>query len=206
MKKLFFFFYIISQVAAGQAVELKPNFDFSGTTLKIQNNFNQPGFLHSANFVGGPSIGTIIKPDGAYLQTFSNHPLKLAVNDNNTESMRVTTQGNVVLNNGVQMYVNTIVQLKITGFTDGYDQINNVTNDGLPNETRIAHGLTAGSIISIKIIVNANTGFSVGEEYTYNLAYRVGLSFDNTYIHVWNYATSTLIRSKPFKILITYKN
>jgi hypothetical protein len=206
MKKLLFLFYIISQVASAQSVELKPNTDFSGRQIKITNGFNQPGFIHITNIAGGPVIGTIIKQDGAYLQTFTNHALKFAVNNNTNESMVITTQGNVVLNNGGQFYVKTLKQKKITGLTDGFDQINNFTNDGLPNETRIAHGLTASDIISIKIVVNADVGFSVGEEYTYNPAYRIGLSYDNTNIHVWNYNFSTLIRSKPFKVLITYNS
>jgi hypothetical protein len=208
MKKLLFLFYLISQAATAQSVELKPtNEDFYSPNINIKNTLNQPGLVHSLIGASGPSVGTVIKADGAYLQTFTNHSLNFAVNDG-LALYTVTTASNVIIRNGLEL-VNEVGyrQIKLSGFTDAFDQVNQASNDGTPNETRIAHGLDASKIISIKLIVNVATGFSVGAEHTYYTNYRTAVSHDPTYIHVWNYPNnSSSIRNKPFKILITYRN
>jgi hypothetical protein len=189
-----------------QSVEISPN-QFALGNLLIKNALNQPGLVHSSTSPGGPSMGTVIKADGAYLQTFTNHPLNFAVN-NGTAIYTVTTASNVIIRNGLELSeVVSYRQIKLSGLTDAFDQVNQASNDGTPNETRIAHGLDASKIISIKLIVNVATGFSVGAEHTYYSNYRTAVSHDPTYIHVWNYPnSSSSIRNKPFKILITYRN
>jgi hypothetical protein len=206
MKKLLFLFYLISQAAAGQSVMLAPANLVNSVNLSIKNSLNQPGFVHSSSFTGGPSFGTVFKPDGAYLQTFTNHPLKFAVNNGDAE-MILTTAGNVIITGSTKIKNVNIKQLKLTGNTDAYNPLFPATNDGFPYETRIAHGLIAANIISIKLVIVADVGFSICEEYSYSPGYRAAISFDPTYLHVWNYqASSQNIRNKPFKVLITYKN
>jgi hypothetical protein len=188
-----------------QSVEISPN-QFSVSNLQIKNSLNQPGLIHSSTAPGGPSMGTVIKADGAYLQTFTNHPLKFAIN-NGSELYQVTPASNVVIKNGAQFGATNFKQIKFEGFTDGYDPANAATNDGLQYETRITHGLDASKIISIKMIIIASPGFSIGEEYTFSPGYRAAVSHDPTFLHVWNYQTNSQnIRNKPFKVLITYLN
>jgi hypothetical protein len=212
MKKLLIVLYLISHIATGQPTErsfvvIDPATSFSEVNLHIWNSLNKPGFVHASKLPNGPSFGTIIKPDGPYLQTFTNHTLNFAVNDG-AALMSLTPDGNVINNRNTQINGVVIKQLKLTGVTDAYDPlIPLTTNDGLPFETRIPHGLIAGNIISIKLVINADVGFSIGEEYTYTPGHRAAISYDPTFIHVWNYQTnSQFIRNKPFKILITYKN
>jgi hypothetical protein len=205
MKKILILLLFVP-LAFGQSVELKPNFDYSGSPIKITNSLNQPGLVHSSSLINGPIMGTVIKSDGVYFQTFTNHPLKFAVN-NASESYKVTTASNVIVQDALVFYSLGIKQLKLTGLTDGFIAGNLATSDGLPYETRIAHGLDASKILAIKLIINADVGFSIGEEYTYSPGNRAAISHDPTYVHVWNYQTNSFnIRNKPFKILITYTN
>ncbi len=205
MKKILFLF-LFGPLAFGQSVELKPNAYLNDGLLDIKNSLNMPGLVHSSSLPGGPSIGTVIKADGAYLQTFSNHALNFAVN-NGSSLLQVNTAGNVKISNATGFFYGIqIMQKQIVGITDGFDGITSITNDGLPNETRIAHGLDASKIISVKLVIVVSTGFSIGEEYSYQPGHRAGISFDNTFIHVWNgTSTGAAIRNRPFKILITYK-
>jgi hypothetical protein len=204
MKKILILL-LFGPLAFGQSVELKPNAYDSGL-LEIKNSLNMPGLVHSSSVPGGPSMGTVIKADGAYLQTFTNHALNFAVN-NGSALLTVNTAGNVQISNATTFFSGIkIMQKKIAGIIDGYDGITQATNDGLPNETRIAHGLDASKIISVKMVIIVATGFSIGEEYSYQPGHKAAISYDNTFIHVWNGTTSGgAIRNKPFKILITYK-
>ena len=204
MKKILIILLCACFGVDGQSVELKTSGSFSGL-LEIKNSLNMPGLVHSSTLPSGPSIGTVFKADGAYLQTFTNHSLNFAVN-NGSPLYRINTAGNVQITNAANFFGLTIMQKKIEGILDGYDGISVASNDGLPNETRIAHGLNASNIISVKLVILVSTGFSIGEEYSYQSGHRAGISFDNTFIHVWNNTfTGAAVRNKPFKILITYK-
>jgi hypothetical protein len=209
MKKLIILLLFLNHFCLAQNIKVG-NLAFSNEKVDILTFNNVPGLLHTGNFPNAPSMGTIYKTDGPYLQTFTNHPLNFAVANSSVAALQINTQSNVRIANYTQ--INSISsgvlikQIKYIGFTDNFDGSNPATNDGTPNETRIAHGLDASKIMAISLICNVSTGFDVCEEFQYYTGYQLSISYDNTYIHVWNYPNnSNLIRNKPFKFLITFK-
>jgi hypothetical protein len=188
----------------GQSVDLIPN-AFAGGSLFIKNTINQPGLLHSYNSLSGPTIGTVIKSDGPYIQTFSQHALHFSTN-NQATCMSIEPDRNVWISKYLIQNSYSTSYRKYTGFVDGYDPNNPFSNDGNPNETFLPHGLDASKIISIKLLVNTLTGMIVGEDVGYFANLSASVSYDNTYLHVWNKAgNSAAILNKPFTILVTYK-
>jgi hypothetical protein len=209
MKKFILLILFCCQIAFSQIIHVG-YFPFTNPKVYLRTELNQPGFLQTGNFTNAPSVGTVFKSDGAYFQTFTNHPLNLAVN-NGSPALQINTSGNVRIYNYSEIDVlnaNLIIkQALYTGLTDNYDPSNPLnTNDGLPNETRIAHGLNATKIISIGLICNVSPGFDIPEEFQAYSGNQLSISYDNTFIHVWNYPNnSNFVRNKPFKFLITYK-
>jgi hypothetical protein len=195
---------ILSKVAVAQSVDLIPN-AFAGGSLFIKNTVSQPGLLHSFNGLTGPSIGTVIKSDGPYIQTFSLHALHFSSN-NQAACMAIQTNRNVWISKYLIQNTYSTSYRKYTGFVDGYDPATPFSNDGNPNETFLPHGLDASKIISVKLLVNTLTGLIVGEDVGYFANLSASVSYDNTYLHVWNKTgESANILNKPFTILVTYQ-
>jgi hypothetical protein len=209
MKKLVIFLFSLYQIGYSQNIFVG-NFIFSNAKLIVKTMPMVPGLVQTGTSLNAPSLGTISKVDGPYLQTFTNHPLNFTINNSASPDLQINTAGNVQISNYLRIdYNNSITKIqqkKIVGTTDNFDGSNLATNDGTPNETRIAHGLDASKIMSISVMCNVSPGFDVGEEFQYYTGYQLAISYDNTFIHVWNYpGNSNLIRNKPFKFLITFK-
>ena len=75
-----------------------------------------------------------------------------------------------------------------------------------PNQyTQITHGLTASKILRVDVVVDLGGAGNVQQDYTQSAGYQVGVSFENTFIYVWNSpSNSENIKRKPFKVLVPY--
>jgi hypothetical protein len=204
MKKTLILLCLTAQIAFGQSTTVLPA-NNNGTYV-IKTALNVPGIQHESP--GNAILGTVIKADGVYFQTFNNKPFGFATWDfspsieigvNNVTTMQYATS--------VGYDSPLISQRKLTGITDAYDPLFPSTNDGTPYCTKIPHGASsAANIASASLIIDTVTGGFVCAEYSFSPGYKATVSFDNTYIYVWNYpGLSDIIRNKPFTILITYQ-
>ncbi len=208
MKKILIIFLFASLGLKAQNVLLTPNplSGINSSSIFINNALNQPGFVHgSTNFIFGPSLGTVIKADGPYFQTFTNHPLIFSANDG-LACMTIQTDGNILINNGTFVGGGGFIKnKKYTGFIDGYDLFIPGSNDGTPDQTTIPHGLTANRILSVKLMIEVASTVKVGDGYTYANGFEANFSYDNTNIYVWKKpGNSSNIYNKPFSLLVTY--
>jgi hypothetical protein len=207
MKKLVIFFLLLNKFVFGQSVIIDSR--VPNTNIELKTNLNIPGLLHKGSTSGYPSVGIVIKSDGPYLQTFTDHDLNFAVNNNAAPTMIVEKTGDVKFNGFTA--VNNDVKgsyfkyKKFTGFTDAYNPAIPSSNDTFPYETRIAHGLDASKIISVDLVVALDNGRFVGPNFKSGSKFEV--SYDDTYLHIWNYpAPLTTQLNRPFKVLISYSN
>ncbi len=105
-------------------------------------------------------------------------------------------------------------KLEVNGFTKlGSDapaiktkKLTGITADTEGFATTVAHGLNAAKILSITVMVEFQTNQYIHEGYTQTAERLFNWYADTTNISVMNSPTnSDLIRSKPFRILITYE-
>jgi hypothetical protein len=206
MKKLILLFGVLARVSMGQSVILDPSINTG--THKINTAINIPGFVHNGNTAGTPSLGTVIKSDGPYLQTFTNNTLNFGTN-NFLTNMTINQNGNVQNSTFTNFgsASTSIRQIKITGFTDAYDGINASTNDGVPYyNTYAIVGFPGIAISSVDLIIDAGGASFVPQEYQSSPGYQAAVSWDETTIYISNYPlNSSLVRNKAFKLLVTYR-
>lgn len=106
------------------------------------------------------------------------------------------------------------INLNVGGFTklgsDGpaikYKKLTGTTGANEGDEVAVSHGLTASKILSVSVIVEATATFQIHPGYTLNAEYLYNWYLTGTQIRIWNHSSSSEnIRSKPFRILITYE-
>jgi hypothetical protein len=68
------------------------------------------------------------------------------------------------------------------------------------------HGLDASKILSITLLIDTDLGYNVPENYKIYAGFQAGVSFENTYIYIWNSpANSSQILNKPVQAFVTYE-
>lgn len=70
----------------------------------------------------------------------------------------------------------------------------------------VAHSLNSDKILSVDVVINYTGSSYIGLHHKFSAGYEADMSFDTTNVNVINMtANSANILSKPFKIIITYK-
>ncbi len=169
---------------------------------------NGLGFLHESND-GIQSIGTYVTNSEAFIQTNPNTYLKFATNEGAPDIILWPT-GNL----SIGSIATGTAKLEVIGFTKLGEQSSPIKMLELTGTTAatqggsisIAHGLLFENILSISLSIDTGGGF-VAENSKHAPGYEVGLSHETTLIYLWNKASnSSLVLSKPFKIIITYRD
>jgi hypothetical protein len=202
MKKIIGILYLFGGLAYGQSTKISPN-DYEAYVIKTP--LNVPSIQHEAPL--GAVLGTVIKADGVYLQTFNNKPFGFATGDF-PASITINTNNVTTMENATKIGFDSplLSQKKLTGITDGYIPFNASTDDGTQYLTKVPHGSSAANIASVSLIINYSVGEFVCAEYSFIPGYQAGISFDNTHIYVWNYpGNSSIIRNNPFTVLVSYR-
>ncbi len=213
MKNIFFIIIVSFNLAvAQQSYTINPS---APNDLSIfKKNIGGLGFdQESSN--GQVRIGTYITIEGAYIQTHSNHNLNFRTSNAGPAQLTFATNDNVgvgVPNPTAKLHVDgftklgsnapAIKMLKFTGTTAAFS----VTTGPNSNFVTIPHGIPAEKILSVSVVVDLGPAGNVFANYTQTAGYEIDITYNNAFLYVWNIPTNSAnILSKPFKVLITYK-
>jgi hypothetical protein len=181
-----------------QSVLLQPN--VTGGTYRITSN-TQEGIVQNRdeilfNFYYG--FGSYVSEDVGLFYSFGyNDPLKLNVIG--YTRFEIVKYQNARYNCPVRLGTDApAIRIKeLAGFT--------AATQG--NATFLSHGISAQSIISVRIIIDPITDVKIAEEYKDVPGFQASISYDNDFIEVFNKSgNSSGILNKPLRVLITYMN
>jgi hypothetical protein len=204
MKKIVFFLFLVSNLSYGQSLLIEPPVlnVAAGEVLKTPKN--ALGYIHISQSPGGGILGTIIKDDGPYLQSFNNKPLYLQAGQNKGFGLAAETNGDVTIANYTKMglFSPRIQYKKITGYTAKTSPGGCVT---------APHYLDATKIISLSIILRyesvAGQIVYLAENTIQATDYTPGISvsYNETDVYICIKILNNLSYIPEYKLLITYQ-
>ena len=199
-------------MAQATSIILNPA-DINSEVQIIKNN--GMGLNHlSSN--GSVQLGTYVTSLGAaFLQTHTNHNLNFRTNNTGLAQLTLATNGNFgvgVPNPTANLHVDgftklgfgapAIKMLKITGTTASVS----VTLGATTNYVVIPNGIPANKILSVSLAVDLGSAGNVFAGYTQSPGYEIDITYNGSFFYIWNIPTNSAnILSKPFKLLVTYK-
>ena len=209
---LFLLFNVHFLIAQNAAISLNPAEVSGGIQILKKDGI---GLAHySAD--GTVGIGTYVTAnDGAYIQTHTNHNLNFRTNNTGPAQLTLATNGNFgvnVPNPTAKLHVDgytklgsnapAIKMLKFTGTTATVS----VPTGPNANYVTIPNTIPADKILSVSLVVDLGPAGNVFAGYTQTAGYEVDITYNNAFFYFWNIPTNSAnILSKPFKLLVTYK-
>jgi hypothetical protein len=196
MKKIFILILMLSSMGVfSQSILISPN--VNANTFKIRRN--GVGFETRSNDLP-IQMGTHLSLNNASIHTYNLDPLVISTG----YAVTIQNTGDVSLNYGKIKFGNDAPGIRI----EEYEGITSAIDGG---GASIALPLNYYNqdmqIISLKLVVDTGDYGYVSEEFTFYLGLQVSLSYDqiNRILYVWNKAGNCYdIKSKPFKIMMTY--
>ncbi len=126
-----------------------------------------------------------------------------------TERMRIKGTGEVGIgtnNPTSELEVNGFTKLGTTAPAVKMIKLTGTTNAAQGSSTSMAHGLTSSKILAVNVLVEYSAGNSVPPSYTASVGYEFDYFISGTNITVINkLSNSSLILSKPIRVLVTYE-
>lgn len=105
-----------------------------------------------------------------------------------------------------ELEVNGYTKLGTTSPAVKMVKLTGITSAVQGNSVLVAHGLNAGKILSVELLVEYNPGSFVPASYAYTSGYECSFYFNATTLYIGNVTgNSANVLSKPFKVLITYE-
>jgi hypothetical protein len=192
MKKIFQILpLLVAFQSFGQSTEYLPN------GVSIKTPYNVYGLVHS-NLDESNYFFTILGNTKVVLA--ANTAMHFAVNNGPpavtfSASETLTTFNTYTKLGALAPAIKTKLLMGITAAGTGSDA-----------GSEIVHGLNPAKILDIKLVVDLLGAGNVTEEYTRSAGYQTSISFNGAFIYVTNsILNSANIRSKPFKLYVTYE-
>src|SRR5262249_49333701 len=142
-----------------------------------------------ARFVGSAAIGnSAVYDNGGSVGIGTPNP-----------ATRLDVNGGVIVQGGTRLGSVTAPSIKVAKLT--------ATTSSFDGGTAwVAHGLDDSKILSIEVMVDYSANAFVPPSYVMNPGYEFSWYSGGGYITVWNKSgNSSLILSRPFRILVTYE-